>query len=64
MYDGAKKGHLRGRFEITRLQEEKDAENGESAHDEDHQQEEQPSGGVVPQHAVADSGDHVRCMPL
>jgi hypothetical protein len=56
--DGPAKGNLRSGLHAARFEEEKDAEKGESAYDQDDQKKELRPGGVAPNQAVTHSGDH------
>jgi hypothetical protein len=64
IFHGVEKGYLRSGFKVVRSQEEEDTENGERAYDDDDQQEEHPPGRMVPHHAAAHSGDHIRWTRL
>jgi hypothetical protein len=56
--DGPDKRHLGSGLHITRFEEEKDAEEGKSAYDQDYQEKELPAGWVAPYQAVTGSGGH------
>ena len=64
IFHGVEKRYLRGGFEVVRSQEKEDAENSERTYDDEHQQEEHPPGRMVPDHAAAHSGDHIRWTTL